>query len=87
MLDKLIDSSQSDFIAGRFILDGIVTAQGYMAAWVEQKRRGGPLSILLKHVIYWIGPLFLKCYKPEILVTDGLVRLNYYWKGENPKLS
>lgn len=45
LLDKLIDTSQSGFIPGRFILDGIAIAQQLMFAWVRQRRTGALLKL------------------------------------------
>lgn len=45
VLNNLADSSQSRFIEGRFILDGIAAIQEFMSTWKRQKKRG---AVLLK---------------------------------------
>lgn len=61
VLNNLADSSQSGFIEGRFILDGIAAIQEFMSTWKRQKKRGGVLLKLdlLRLMICWIGIIYL----------------------------
>lgn len=43
VLNNLVNGSQSSFIKGRFILDGIASVQELMYVWKRQRRHGGAL--------------------------------------------
>jgi Reverse transcriptase (RNA-dependent DNA polymerase) len=81
VMDSLIDQTQTAYIKGRLIMDNVVCAHEVLHKFTFLKLKDFFLRLTLKKfLIGSIGISFWKYFMVEVLVLDGLIGFQNYYR-------